>query len=352
MAIKKSGFNIDIDKIPQAFAGIQALSNVPPGATWDVLAGNKTVDQSLDDTANRMKNEQFGMNDQMTALPSIVPEMDPRAEEYFASLGIGGMAPISPDFGMTPPVVDTPVIPAPGTDPEFDRIMNELNKAEGYGMPDWMSNLFPMGEAGTYEDYMKQIEAEATGLPDFSSVISPQRLESMAGSMFAPTGQYPDISYDLSLEENLYALFKKGLHRDPNTGEVDPSIPAGTFFLHQLKDDPASVYDIGPEMYINYFYDNENMFDDNVAKGIEDFFKDRTMEDPFGAVYFSYDTYGENIMDPGMFAGGSKGGAQPAGFLGQAPISGELSPSTGFPIMEGVTPGGYVPPGPTGGTGI
>ena len=75
MAIKKSGFNIDIDKLPQLVAGILALSNVHQGATWDVLGGGKTVDQSLGDVANEMKkgayqdylDEQEAMLDQFRA---------------------------------------------------------------------------------------------------------------------------------------------------------------------------------------------------------------------------------------------------------------------------------------------
>ena len=392
MAIKKSGFKIDIDKIPQLFAGIQALSNVPPGATWDVLAGGKTVDQSLDDTARDMKRQQLERTDQSVTLPSIVPDMNPFQDDYLASLGIidpmtGGMSPIPPDFGMTPPEND-PLIEDFFTE-EVQKIIAEETarrmggSVEGYGFPEIPSWLTGIGE-GSWEALqgLPELLGERFQVPprygsgnvpqvpdDFSflgglpeSIISNLMDPAVAlGPQVDPwTGDIIGMRIDQPGAEEAFtqdminnmqldpATMTMTVDKDGNvieTGDMNPDLPSGTYFLHQLFNDPATVSGVGADLYVNFFYDNESMFDDSVAKGVEDFFKERSIESPVtGGVSFRYDTYGEGMDDSQFTEFHQSNPMVPT--ITQGPNPSDLEYRT-----TPVTSGGYVPSGPSGPSG-
>ena len=277
MAIKKSGFNIDIDKIPQLFAGIQALSNVHQGATWDVLGGGKTVDQSLGDVANEMKkgayqdylDEQEAMLDQFRATGDAM-----NLEGFFGTLnnilGEGyNMDPLAQEGYQLPPwqlgMVSTPGIMAgamPGVpDPYLTEQWGELTtqgmsqeEAEaiirmaeqeqagtGGGFMDFLSGI------GTYEDpelgtQFLSPEAQGAFLGP-STVIPPSDYEEYAGDLLAASDQ-----------------------------DAEMGLPSGMGFLSQLVNDPATVDIVGIDTYQRFFdtyRDNSSVFDPSLIGDIQ-----------------------------------------------------------------------------------
>jgi hypothetical protein len=399
MAIKKSGFNIDIDMIPQLFAGIQALSNVHQGATWDVLSGGKTVDQSLGDVANEMKkgayqdylDEQEAMLDQFRATG--------------AAMNLEGPLDAVSNIGMA------------GWLPEFTGDSIDPLGQEGYQLPPWQQGMVGGPDqmmAGIPSDPyipeqwgihatqgMSQEESEAIirmaeqeqagtggGFMDFLSGIGTYEDPELGTQFLSPEDQGAFLGPSTVIPPSDYEEYAGDLLAASDQ-DAEMGLPSGMGFLSQLVNDPATVDIVGIDTYQRFFdtyRDNSSVFDPSligdIQKALEEAYIlkanvtdavnqgmfdeanaliEEAYKDPI-APYIPTSSP-EDYWNQSMFTEYKPGFIPEPYVAPDYSVTNILDPRTGKIVQtvrdaEGnvVSPGGttrgYVPSGPTGGTGI